>query len=94
MPRERTERYQHLMLEGGHSSVRALAEAIGEDFSKISRILKVLDLPEPVLSALRAHASSPAVRRHFTAERLKQLSRNSKPEQILSLIAKIVQTTV
>ena len=88
MPWERAERYRHLMAVGGHRSVRALARAIGEDFSKVTRALKILDLPAAVLEALRTHSGNPRVRTHFTARRLMHLVTRSEAE-LLRRIAKI-----
>ncbi len=70
---ERAKRYQRLMQEGGHFSIRALAEALGEDFSKIARSMQLLELPEPVFAALRRHADNPNVRARFTEKELRRM---------------------
>jgi len=77
---ERAERYRRMMQEQGSRSIRALARATGADHSRIARILKVLDLPEPVLAALRDHGGHARVRARFTEKRLRQLVRQNRPE--------------
>jgi hypothetical protein len=77
---ERAERYRRMMRENGHRSVRALARATGEDHSRIARVLKVLELPEGVLAALRRHAGNARVRAHFTEKRLRQMLTKKRSE--------------
>ena len=70
---ERAERYRQMMQESGHRSTRALARATGEDLSRIARVLKLLELPDRVLAALREHSANARVRAHFTEKRLRQM---------------------
>jgi hypothetical protein len=77
---ERAERYRRMMRENGHRSVRALARATGEDHSRIARVLKVLELPEAVLAALRQHSGNPRVRAYFTEKQLRQLVAKKRSE--------------
>ena len=86
---DRAERYRRLMAEGGHRSVRALAVALGEDFSKIARVLQILELPPVVLEALRRHAGSPAVKAHFTIKRLRQLAEANGGSDLAALIERV-----
>jgi len=89
---ERAERYRRLMEEKGYRSIRALAKAIGEDHSRIARVLKALDLPEAVLAALREHAGDVRVRAHFTEKRLRQLAAKGSGEKaILGEIQRVLQ---
>jgi hypothetical protein len=39
----------------GLKSIRALARLTGEDWSRVARVLKLLELPTPVLDSLREH---------------------------------------
>jgi hypothetical protein len=71
---EEAERYRRLMQEGGYQSIRALAEAISEDHSRIARLLKVLELPADVLAALREHSADVHVRGHLTERRLRRMA--------------------
>jgi hypothetical protein len=77
---ERAERYRRLMRENGYRSVRALARATGEDHSRLARVLKVLELPEGVLAALREHSANARVRAHFTEKRLREMVAKKRSE--------------
>ncbi len=77
---ERAERYRRMMQENGYRSVRALARATGEDHSRLARVLKVLELPEDVLAALREHSANARVRAHFTEKRLRQMVAKKRSE--------------
>ena len=81
-----------MMQEQGSRSVRGLARAIGEDHSRIARNLKVLELPEHVLTVLRTHADHASIRAHFTERRLRQLVRENPSETaILHEIEQVLQ---
>jgi hypothetical protein len=56
----------------GLKTVRAVARVTGEDWSRIAKVLKILELPEPVLEYLRTH-DSPEVVNCFTEGRLRKL---------------------
>ena len=89
---ERAERYHRLMEEKGCRSIRALARATGEDHSRLARVLKVLELPEAVLAALREHADDVRVRAHFTEKRLRRMAAGKLSERtILREIRRVVQ---
>ena len=76
----------------GERSIRALAKATGEDHSRIARILKVLDLPESALAALRDHSDDARIRAHFTEKRLRQMVMKKRSEtDILREIQKVIQ---
>ena len=91
-PWERAERYRRMMQAQGSQSIRVLARAIGEDHSRMARVLKVLELPERVLVALRDHTGHPRVRAHFTEKRLRQLVQQAPGEAtILHKIEQVVQ---
>jgi hypothetical protein len=77
---ERAERYRQMMRDEGYRSVRALARATGEDHSRIARVLKVLELPEGVLAALREHSRNARVRAYFTEKRLRQMVAKKRSE--------------
>ncbi len=91
-PWERAERYRRMMQEQNSRNIRALARAIGEDHSRIARILKILELPERALAVLQEHASHPRVRAYFTEKRLRQLVRQNRGEAaILREIEQVAQ---
>lgn len=69
---ERAEFYAQQMANGRFRSIRALARALGRDFSCIARHLRLLDLPEPIRDYLRRHRTPENVR-HFTERQLREL---------------------
>ena len=73
-PVTRADFYRRLMDRQGIKSIRALARVTGEDWSRVARILKVLELPSPILEYLRTH-DSPALASTFTEMRLRELAR-------------------
>ena len=88
---ERAERYRRMMQENGYRTIRALARAAGEDHSRIARVLKVLELPEGVLAALREHSANARVWAYFTEKRLRQMVTNKRSEAaILREIERVI----
>jgi hypothetical protein len=77
----RADFYKRLMARHGCKTVRALARITGEDWSRICRILKILELPAPVLDYLRTH-DSPALVRCFSEKRLHELRGLGDPDKI------------
>lgn len=71
-PVARAEFYKRLLERNGCKSIRALSRITGEDHSRIARVLKVLELPEPILDYLRT-CDIPAVVGYFTEHRLRDL---------------------
>jgi hypothetical protein len=91
-PWERAWRYRLMMSQQGFKSIRALALAIREDYSRVARVLQILKLPESVLAALRAHADHPRIRARFTEKRLRQLVKENADEAaILREIDQVAQ---
>lgn len=90
-PWERAERYRRLMEEKGYRSIRALARAVGEDHSRLARVLKVLELPKAAMAALREHAGDVRLRAHFTEKRLRRLAKRNTESQILCEITQVIQ---
>jgi hypothetical protein len=80
-PVARAEFYKRLMERQGLKTTRAVARVTGEDHSRIARVLKILELPEPVLEYLRAH-DTPAVVGYFTEGRLRELVGLKDPRRI------------
>ena len=66
--------------EQNSRSIRVLARATGEDHSWIARILKVLELPQRALEALKRNADNVRLRAHFTERHLRQLVRENLGE--------------
>lgn len=80
-PVARAEFYKRLMEREGLKTTRAIARVTGEDHSRIARVLKILELPEPVLQYLRSH-DSPAVVGFFTEKKLRELTELGEPRRI------------
>lgn len=82
-PVARADFYKRLMDRKGIKSIRGLAQVTGEDWSRVARVLKILDLPAPVLDYLRTH-DSPDLLRTFTEKSLRELVRIGDPRLIWS----------
>jgi hypothetical protein len=80
-PVARAEFYKRLMERQGLKTTRAVSRVTGEDHSRIARVLKMLELPEPVLEYLRTH-DSPAVVGYFREGRLRELAALKDPRRI------------
>lgn len=89
---ERAERYQQMIAQRGFRSIRALARTLGEDHSRMAKVLAVRGLPERVLAALHVNADHARIRARFTERYLRQLVREQRDEtSILQEINQIVQ---
>lgn len=80
-PVARADFYKRLMERQGLKTVRAVAKVTGEDWSRIAKVLKILELPDPVLEYLRTH-DSPDVVQCFTEARLRELLSLKDPRSI------------
>ncbi|MBN1443989.1 MAG: hypothetical protein JXA90_14865 [Planctomycetes bacterium] len=88
---DRAERYREMVREGGYRSIRGLARALGEDHSRIARLLKVVDLPESALELLRRHSADTRVRARFSEKRLRQMAKGGNEPAILREIERVLQ---
>jgi hypothetical protein len=75
----------------GLKTTRAVARVTGEDHSRIARVLKILELPEPVLDYLRSH-DSPALVGYFTEGRLRELVALKDPRRIWGTFQEMLRT--
>ena len=80
-PVDRADFYERLKEREGCKSLRALARITGEDWSRVARALKVLELPSPVLDYLRTHDSQ-QLSGYFSERRLRQLLALKDPKKI------------
>ena len=90
-PVARAEFYKRLMERQGLKTTRAVARVTGEDHSRIARVLKILELPEPVLEYLRTH-DSPSVVGTFTESRLRELVVLKNPQRIWQRFKEILRS--
>lgn len=89
---ERAQHYHSLMRTDGYRSIRALALAVGEDHARFARVLRILDLPEKVLVALRDHSDNVRVRAKFTERRLRHMMAAGRTEaEFLREIERVLQ---
>jgi len=68
-PLDKAEYYLRIKEAYGINSIRGLAKMIGEDWSCIARILKTLDLSEPIKAFLRENKDDPALVKFFNLRR-------------------------
>jgi len=73
-PLKKAAYYRQLQEATGIKSVRGLSEITGEDWSYIARVLKILELPAPILDFLNAHRE-PAAVKHFNLRQLLEIVR-------------------
>ena len=69
-PLDKAEYYIRLKESRGINGVRGLAVITGEDWSYIAKILRVLDLPEPIKAFLRNNKNDPGFIKFFHLRRL------------------------
>ena len=77
-PLEKAEYYLRLKESHGINSVRGLSEVTGEDWSYIARILRTLNLPEPVKDFLKSNKHNPAILSFFHLRKLLDIIRQSE----------------
>jgi hypothetical protein len=58
-PLDKAEYYLRLKESQGVNSIRGLAKITGEDWSYIAKIIKTIDLPDPIKDFLRSNKSDP-----------------------------------
>lgn len=91
-PVARADFYKRLMENRGLKSIRALAKLTGEDWSRVARVLKLLDLPEPVLQFLRTH-DTPQLSAAFTERQLRELLALKDPRRIWTKFTGTLRST-
>jgi hypothetical protein len=77
-PMERAVFYSNQLELRGLRSQQALAEFLNEPVARITRHLRLLDLPEPVRRSL-LESQNPAQLRYFTERRLRELLKVKDP---------------
>ena len=77
-PTEKAEYYTNLMKAHGLNSIRALSNITGEDWSYIARILRILDLAEPIKEFLKSNKNDPTILKFFHLRRLLDIIRQGE----------------
>jgi hypothetical protein len=75
LPLEKAEYYVRLKEAHGVNTVRGLSKITGENWSYIAKILRTLELPEPVKDFLQSNRTEPALVRFFHLRRLRDIVR-------------------
>lgn len=78
LPLEKAEYYIRLKEAHGVNTVRGLANITGENWSYIAKILRTLELPEPVKGFLQSNKGEPAIVRFFHLRRLLDIVRQGE----------------
>jgi len=68
-PLDKAEYYLRIKKVYGINSIRGLAKVLDEDWSCVSRILKIVSLSEPIKIFLRENRGDPAIVRFFNLRR-------------------------
>lgn len=92
-PLKKAEYYLSLKRSKGVNTVRELAEITGEDWSYIAKLLKVLELPEPIRDFLSSN-TDPAVIKTFNLRCLLKIVRLPGKERMLGLFRDILEATL
>lgn len=89
-PLKKAEYYKELQVTTGIKSVRGLSEITGEDWSYIAKVLKTLELPNPILNFIEEH-QTPEIIKHFHLKRLMEIVKLESEEKKLLLFRKIFE---
>jgi len=77
-PLDKAEYYLRLKETRGVNSARGLSEVTGEDWSYIAKILRTLDLPEPIKEFLKNNKHNPAILSFFHLRKLLDIIRQGE----------------
>jgi len=90
-PLDKAEYYLRIKETNGITSIRSLAKITGEDWSYVARILKTLDLADPIKDYLKENKSDPKVVKFFHLRRLSDIVRQGKDRFQLLYFRRVVQ---
>jgi hypothetical protein len=90
-PLEKAEYYMRLKAAHGVQTVRALATLTGENWSYIAKVLRTLELPEPVKGFLQQNRTEPTVVRFFHLRRLLDIVRQGEERLQLARFRELVE---
>lgn len=66
-----------------------MAKVTGDDWSRVAKVLKILDLPAPLLDFLRTH-DTPEITAAFTERQLRELLALKDPRAMWARFQKIL----
>lgn len=90
-PLDKAEYYLRLKESHGINSVRELSKITGEDWSYIAKVLRTLDLSEPVKEYLKGNEENPAIIRFFHLRRLLDIVRQGEDRLQMARFRKMVE---
>jgi len=90
-PLDKAEYYLRIKEAYGINSIRGLAKMIGEDWSCISRVLKTLDLSEPIKAFLRENKDDPAIVRFFSLRRYLNIAQQGEERLQLARFNELIE---
>lgn len=90
-PLDKAEYYTRLKESRGVNSVRGLSRITGEDWSYIAKILRTLELPEPIKDFLRNSRNNPAIIQFFHLRKLLDIIRQGEERLQLSRFRELMQ---
>jgi hypothetical protein len=90
-PLDKAEYYIRLKETYGVNSVRGLGKITGEDWSYIAKILRTLELSEPIKDFLRNNKNDPAVLQFFHLRKLLDIVRQGEERLQLSRFRELMQ---
>jgi hypothetical protein len=82
-PLDKAEYYLRLKESHGVNSIRGLAKITGEDWSKIAKVIRTLDLPDSIKDFLRNNKNDPSIIEFFHLKRLLDIVRQGGQRQQL-----------
>jgi hypothetical protein len=90
-PLDKAEYYIRLKESRGINSVRELAKLTGEDWSYIAKILRTLELPEPIKDFLRNNKNNPDIIQFFHLRKLLDIVRQGEERLQLNRFRELMQ---
>jgi len=90
-PLDKAEYYLRLKESHGVNSIRALARITGEDWSYIAKIIRTLELSEPIKDFLRNNKSDPSTLQFFHLRRLLDIVRQGEERLQLSRFRELME---
>ena len=90
-PLDKAEYYLRLKESHGINSIRGLAKITGEDWSYIAKIIRTLELPEPIKDFLRSNKSDLTILQFFHLRRLLDIVRQGEERLQLARFRELVQ---
>jgi len=79
-PLDKAELYLRLKESHGVNSVRDLSKITGEDWSYIAKVLRVLELPDPIKDFLRNNKNNPETVQFFNLSKLLDIVREGEED--------------